>query len=358
MKLLRLSPTIKSTTSAYNQFSLGFKDRIDQTIISLQEVEVDIDPKIKALHGGGSPYNFYREVKRSIRDSHYDVVHIHNGITGILFLLAIFPRHLPLLKRTIFTLHNSWSVFKLRNRLLNIILMFFVSRICTCGRSSQSSLPWLMRALFGHKTQEIINGFDNDRIDRVSKSRGDFNHFNSASRLKIVYVGALVSKKNQLALLKALRQVDVGAEIIFLGEGEDRRRLTEYSSRIETSKVVFCGCVSRDETIAHMLEADVFISLSRGEGLPIAVLEAMYSGCFLVLSDIPPHIEIAPPAERCIYVDIEREAEIIECLEFVAANLEDIQMHRSVAKEYALEKFGLDNMLSDYFKIYNEVNPQ
>ena len=28
MKLLRLTPTLKATTTAYNQFSLGFKDKI------------------------------------------------------------------------------------------------------------------------------------------------------------------------------------------------------------------------------------------------------------------------------------------------------------------------------------------
>ena len=55
-----------------------------------------------------------------------------------------------------------------------------------------------------------------------------------------------------------------------------------------------------------MLEADVSISLSKGEGLPIAILESMYAGCFMVLSKIPPHNEISPPHERCICMWIPR----------------------------------------------------
>ena len=68
----------------------------------------------------------------------------------------------------------------------------------------------------------------------------------------------------------------------------------------DSIKIKFKGLVSRDLTIEHMLDADVCISLSKGEGLPIAVLEAMYSGCFMILSDIPPHKEVSPPQERCI----------------------------------------------------------
>ena len=70
-----------------------------------------------------------------------------------------------------------------------------------------------------------------------------------------------------------------------------------------------------------MLEADVFISLSKGEGLPIAVLEAMYCGCFLILSTIPPHKEVSPPSDRCIYVDKDNEEEIINSLNYVAKEI-------------------------------------
>ena len=81
-----------------------------------------------------------------------------------------------------------------------------------------------------------------------------------------------------------------------------------YNSSVEnipdSIKIAFKGLVTRDLAIEHMLEADVYISLSKGEGLPIAVLEAMYAGCFMILSTIPPHREVSPPSERCFFVDI------------------------------------------------------
>jgi glycosyltransferase involved in cell wall biosynthesis len=57
--------------------------------------------------------------------------------------------------------------------------------------------------------------------------------------------------------------------------------------------VQFTGMVPRAAVYAQMAEADVYVSTSHGEGLPVAVLEAMACRCPVVLSDIPPHRELA-----------------------------------------------------------------
>ena len=101
-----------------------------------------------------------------------------------------------------------------------------------------------------------------------------------------------------------------------------------------------------------MLEADVFISVSKGEGLPIAVLEAMYCGCFLILSNIPPHIEISPPSERCIYVDSANEKEVINSLNYISQNIEKLKGQRNISKDYSIDSFGLDIMLKGYMEVY------
>ena len=102
-----------------------------------------------------------------------------------------------------------------------------------------------------------------------------------------------------------------------------------------------------------MLEADVCISLSKGEGLPIAVLEAMYSGCFMILSTIPPHIEVSPPSNRCIFVDPLDQDEILNSLNFAVSNLEKIRTNRNESKKYSIKKFGIQNMLGAYKKVYD-----
>ena len=357
MKLLRLTPTLKSTTTAYNQFSLGFKDKITQTVGSLEKDEVPIDEKITIFHGNGSALRLFKLIKKNINEVDYDVIHIHNSITGIIFMLAIFPFNLSLLKKTVFTLHNSWNVFKTRNQLLNIIVMLLSKKVCTCGKSSQESLPKIISRFFDKKMQAITNGFDNRRIDRVAGNKSEISHFDLNTEIKIVYVGALTDTKNQIALLSVLNSSNFKGEIIFLGDGVKKRSLMDFSKKISSSiKISFKGCVSREETIEHMLEADVFISLSKGEGLPIAVLEAMYCGCFLILSNIPPHKEVSPPLERCIYVNKDSKKEIIDSLNYAVNKIDKIKGQRDMSKEHSIDNFGLDNMLDGYMEIYKSIH--
>jgi glycosyltransferase involved in cell wall biosynthesis len=356
MKLLRLSPRVTSTSASYYQFSLGFKEQIDQTLCSLLEHDVLIDKNIKVFHGDGSILKMLKLIKGLVEKNKYDVVHIHNGLTGIIFIFAIFPFKLGLLKKTVFTLHNSWNVIKTRNQFLNFIVMLLSSKICTCGQSSQESLPKIIKYLLGKKTKAVVNGFDHQRIDNVENQKSNQTHFDESSKIKIVYVGGLTNTKNQIALLEALKESNIETEIIFLGDGVNKKSLIDYSKQLSDSiKISFKGLVSRDLAIEHMLEADVYVSLSKGEGLPIAALEAMYSGCFMILSTIPPHNEVSPPPERCFFVDISNKAEIIKSLNYVKDNIQHIKIGREESKEHSIRNFSVNNMLGGYQKIYDSI---
>ena len=111
MKLLRLATTLNSTSAPYNQFSLGLKGRVQQTFCSLFKNEILVDKEIECLHSNGSILGMVRQLKGLLKNCNYEVIHVHSGLTGIIFLLAIFPLKLGLLKSTVFTLHNSWNVF-------------------------------------------------------------------------------------------------------------------------------------------------------------------------------------------------------------------------------------------------------
>ena len=356
MKLLRLATTLNPTSAPYNQFSLGLKTAIDQTYCSLLKNDIPIDNCIKGFHGDGSIFKMIKVVRKLVTQNNYDVVHIHSGITGIIFLIAILPFRIFLLKKTVFTLHNSWNIIKARNQILNIIVMLASMKICTCGKSSKDSIPKKINFFIEKKTLAVVNGFDHHRIDSVESAISTAKHFNQSSKVRILCVGALNNTKNQIALLEALKTAKIEAEIIFLGDGTNKDSLIDFSKELDRyTKTIFKGRVSRNLTIEHMLEADVSISLSKGEGLPIAVLESMYAGCFQILSTIPPHKEISPPMNRCIYVDASNLLEIISSLDFIRDNIPLIRSNRAASREYSVKNFGLDNMLKEYMTVYNSL---
>ena len=357
MKLLRLATTLNSTSAPYNQFSLGFRNSIDQTYCSFLPNELSIKHGIKAHNGNGSILKMIKLIKNLISHNDYDVVHIHSGITGIIFLISIFPFRVQMLNRTLFTLHNSWSTLKLRNQILNFIVMLVSKKICTCGVACKKSIPKIINLFIEKKTTSVVNGFDHNRIDIIKNNKRDIRFFSENSKIKILYVGALNNTKNQISLLKVLKHIKLKAEIIFLGDGKNKNKLIDFSKNfVDCTKIIFKGRVSRNIAIEHMLEADVSISLSKGEGLPIAVLESMYAGCFQILSKIPPHKEISPPSNRCIFVDQSNKLQIRNSLNFMINNISLIRAEKSVSQEYSINNFGIDNMLKRYKKVYDSFS--
>ena len=357
MKLLRLTPALKSTSASYNQFSLGFKETIDQTLCSLhRHHDVNIDKKIKVFHGNGSIIKLIKIIKRLLDKNKYDLVHIHNGLTGIIFLIAIFPSRFFLLKKTVFTLHNSWNVIKPINQFLNLIIMTLCRKICVCSQSSRDSMPKIFDYFLSKKTQTIINGFNHQRIDNIQAKKLNDVHFNKNSNIKIVYVGALNNVKNQIALLEALKTTRIDSELIFIGDGVNKKALIDYSKNIpDYVKIKFKGLVSRQVAIEHMLEADVSISLSKGEGMPIAILESIYSGCYMILSNIPPHLELLPPTDRCYPVEISNKLEIRNSINYIKKNIKKIKNHRNKSKAHAINNFSVEKMLQLYMRVYDDI---
>ena len=348
MKLLRLATTLNSTSAPYNQFSLGFRSSIDQTYCAFLTNDLPIKPDIEVYNGNGSIFTMIKLIKDLISHNNYDVVHIHSGLTGIIFLISIFPFRIHMLQRTLFTLHNSWNVIKLRNQILNFIVMLASKKICTCGIASKKSIPRLINFFIGRKTISVVNGFDN-----IERNKKYIRHFNKNTKIKILCIGALNDTKNQISLLKVLKDINIKAEVIFLGDGKNKDKLLDFSKYfVNRTKIIFKGRVSRNIAIEHMLEADVSVSLSKGEGLPIAVLESMYAGCFQILSKIPPHKEISPPSKRCIIVDESNKQEIIKSLKFVEENILSIKTERSLYTKYSVNSFGLENMLKEYMIVY------
>jgi glycosyltransferase involved in cell wall biosynthesis len=108
----------------------------------------------------------------------------------------------------------------------------------------------------------------------------------------IVYVGRLNEGKNLLTLVDAAARVlaRVDADVLFCGAGPMQSELeSAIAERRVSNRVRVLGYVADVEPVIR--RADVFVSISRFEGQPNAVLEAAAFGCPLVLSDIAAHRE-------------------------------------------------------------------
>ena len=354
LNILRITLTIGETSAPYNQFSLAIATKHNITICNYFKSNITPPKEITLFEGDDSLKGFFRVLKAAFDEREYDIVHAHTGHVGVFFLVAniLYGRFAC---PTVFTVHNSYQNYKLRNKLLLIPAFAFFQRVVCCGQASFESFPGFFKWLADDRFCFVQNGVDIDRIDRVI---GKNQEHVQNSYFTITTVGRLIEIKYPLSVLKAFQQcADQASRLVFIGEGHMRGDLlTEIEASGFGNQVELTGLIPRDKVYEQLTRANLFISTSAGEGFPIAVLEAMACRCPVLLSDIPPHREINDGVDFIPLIhpdDVKGFArEIKRFRQMSSSERGEIgeKCRRLVEK-----RFSLTTMHREYEKVYSQV---
>lgn len=355
LRVLHLALSIGETNSAYMQFSLPRLDTFDITICTYFKPHVVPPKKITLYKGDDSFIGFFRALNTALTNKDHDIVHVHGPHVGLLFLVATLFRSRKSIPATVYTLHTSFPNYRFRHRVLSVPVFAFFQRVVCCSQASFESVPKLYRYLAGSRLCAIQNGVDINRIDGTTgnkRQRLNKRHFT------IVTVGRLIGIKNPLSVLRVFQQsADPTSRLVFIGEGELREALDKETKRLGLEKQVqLTGLIPRDEVYETLIRADLFVSVSQVEGLPIAVLEAMACRTPVLLSDIPSHREIAHDVDFIPLVptdDVGGFAQETKRYKHMSAS-ERVDIGERCRK-LAEDRFSLTSMHQAYRDVYAQV---
>jgi glycosyltransferase involved in cell wall biosynthesis len=238
-----------------------------------------------------------------------------------------------------------------------LLLPFFMAfrRIVACGEASRESLPRLYRRLARRPVVGIPNGVDLERVDRIAKGCPPRA---SDAPFTVISLGRLIEVKNPFSILEAFR-AGAGPDdrLLMLGIGGLRDEL-QRACRADgiADRVEFLGLLPREAAFEQLNRADLFISTSRHEGVPVAVLEAMASRRPVVLSDIAPHREIVGDSNFVRLVPPDDPAgfakEIARIAAMSAGERDELGERCRALVE---ERFGLAAMHQRYGEVYRSA---
>jgi glycosyltransferase involved in cell wall biosynthesis len=167
----------------------------------------------------------------------------------------------------------------------------------------------------------------------------------------LLYAGRMDSGKNVENLIVALSRVasEVPVTALLCGDGALRPALEGLVAELGLKRrIVFTGYVAN--LWALMKRADAFAFLSRFEGCPNVVLEAMACGCPLVVSDIPAHREILD--ERSArFAHPDDPAEIAEAIKTTLL-FGDAARARAGAAQAGIRERTIEGMADRYEQLY------
>jgi glycosyltransferase involved in cell wall biosynthesis len=232
-------------------------------------------------------------LRRLLRDLDPDVVHTHLSSGNILGALAARAAGRPVVATVHSIVEHPHRHYRARHAIESGALRL-ASRVIAVGPAVATAHRGRVPA---ERLAVVLNparpagapGEAGRRARRHELGAGDDD-------VVLIAVGRLTSAKawpDLLAAFERVRGTHPSARLVIVGDGEERDLVeTERSAHGLDAAVAMLG--QRDDVPDLLQAADLFVSSSRVEGAPVAVLEAMAAGLPVVATDVGDVATILP----------------------------------------------------------------
>jgi glycosyltransferase involved in cell wall biosynthesis len=356
LSILHIILAVRETSAPYNEHCLPWADKHDITICTYFGSDINLPKTITLYEGDGSLLGFLRVLRSALDEKKFDIIHAHSPHIGLLFLVAILFSYRRFAPSTVITVHDSYPDYKLRNRLMFIPVFARFQTVVFCSQASFDSFPVFFKRLAGDRLGVVQNGLDIARVDRIAANTQQRAH--QTSDFTVVAISRLVDIKNPFSVLTAFqRSIDQTSRLLYIGDGPLRQSLLTKSGEAgPKNRIEFTGLIPREKVFEYLLNADLFISMSGGEGLPVSVLEAMTCRCPVILSDIPPHREIAEGAD---FIPLIKPDDVTgfarEIKNFREMSVSERTAIGQKCRKLVEERFSLPAMHAGYEEVYAQI---
>lgn len=314
--------------------------------------EVKIPGNLEIIYAGRNLKNIRKTIQNAIAELKEAnipfVIHIHQVQSGFLAQMAMLGTGFR--KKTLFTVHSTFSGYKLHNKLLSFVNALLADRITCVSNTSYQDYPAFIKRIKNDRIQGVQNGVDTERIDAILSTTVPALH----DGIDFIYVARMIPLKNHGFLVDVLKRCDKRVHFTFVGAEDADRTIRHKAEELGVSdRITFTGLIPRNEVFRQLQNADYYISSSTLEGLPVSVLEAMYCGLPCVLSDIPQHREVAEDKATILPYDVTSWANEINRL--AELSVKERAEQSAQVKDYAAKNFSLAKMHENYDVIYRQL---
>jgi glycosyltransferase involved in cell wall biosynthesis len=234
--------------------------------------------------GRGADPRWVLELRRFVRHTRIDLVHIHSPMVAALARPALLAmRQRP---AVVYTEHNSWDCYAAATRFANAATYALDDAQLAVSAAAARSVA----TPFQRNVEVLTHGIDVQSVARRRSLRDEKRAELGVGSdvIVVITVANLRHEKGYDVLLDAAAvALAKRADLLFLSVGhgqlasemEDRRRELGLGERFR-----FLGF--RDDVHGLLAAADVFCLASRHEGLPVALMEAYAIGLPVVATRV------------------------------------------------------------------------
>ncbi|HUW84738.1 MAG TPA: glycosyltransferase family 4 protein [Phycisphaerae bacterium] len=300
---------------------------------------------------GGNDRAGARAVRRVARDHEAHIVHAHNWAA---WPAAALGRHTTG-SRLIWTLQgwDSERPLTYKRRLACMLLSRVTSALTAV--SFEAAERFCRETHVPRQRVEVIGNPVDVRQFAGMKPRGCVN-----GRIVVAGVGRLTQIKDWPVWLEAIRllrrAVSTDVQCIVAGDGPMRGRLEQLCWRLGLADTV--EFVGYQPNVAGVLaRADVVMLLSRREGLPMALLEAMAAGVPVVATCVGGVPEVVIDGLTGLLVEPGRPDQAATALARLMGDGHLARCLSEAGRQHVTNRFSLDRVAAQYVRLYRRVVP-
>jgi glycosyltransferase involved in cell wall biosynthesis len=301
-----------------------------------------------ALHHPSAFFQLMRSLYKSFKRSRPDVVHCHNATAAI---IAALPARLAGVKTVIVTRHGLVKPpYQIRRELkfaLASRCCDWIVGVCEGTCTNLLAAPFAARGRIIH----IYNGAYPANVQAVPQPKKGFT---------LVHVGRLVPLKDHATLLQAVaftRKRHPDLQLWIVGDGPLEASLRKLTDDLGLSECVTLFGEQADVS-PFLLAADLFVSSSLTEGLPVSLLEAMSVGLPAVVTDVGGMGEIARLSGSITLVPSSDPDSMATALCNAAAGRQKLPELGQLASHCYEQYFRPERMFEDYMSLYKSCASQ
>lgn len=263
-----------------------------------------------------------------------DIIHCHNGDLGF---FLIFDKHPKVL-----TVH-AMSLPTKRYR--------YFDYLCCISKAVQADV---LKSYHTKSISVVYNSVDDNAISHKNKiQRGP--------SFDIITVGRLNHKdKGQDIVIKALALLKGRGyhfRLSLVGDGKSYDYLRSLTIQLGISEdVIFVGEKRKDWIYEHLCDFDLMVVPSRHEGFGLSILEGVFAGIPVVVSNIDGPKELVENGKYCFIFNSEDENSLANViLKIYEMRLEDLNQKIERDCIHFKNLYSCEVMSRSYFDIYNKV---
>ncbi|MCB4358668.1 glycosyltransferase [Quatrionicoccus australiensis] len=227
------------------------------------------------------------------------------------------------------------DISNLKRLFFSILEIFASIKKCdyvACSRSELSVIKKYIPFRLCHLLENSVN------FPPVNVS----NKIESNGVVKVITVGQIRKQKNpQLfsKLSEVMRDEDFNVEFIWVGDGDSEEKNSLLKSGVQVT-----GWVEREKVFDLLKNANIYLSTSLWEGMPVSIIEAQLMGLPVVASSCAGNIDVVEHGVTGFLFDSTDSA--ISCLVELIGNEEKFKSIAMEANVRARDRFGYDRYSS------------